>query len=67
MFNPATLRRRAYSVSPVRVISLAIVGVLALLLFAATASRTLEPAIHGMPSYLLDGLTSPAALAQRTT
>jgi hypothetical protein len=67
MSSHTTLRRRAPSPVSVRTIGLAIAGLLALLLFAETASRALEPAIRAMPSYLLDGLTSPAALAQRTT
>jgi hypothetical protein len=29
--------------------------------------HALEPAIRGMSAYLLDGLTAPTALQQRTT
>lgn len=67
MSSRTTLRGRAPSPVPVCAIGLAIAGLLAMLLFAETASRALEPAIRAMPSCLLDGLTSPVALAQRTT
>ncbi len=67
MYSPATLRRRVSSSAPAGAAGLAITALLAALLFAAMASRALEPVIRAAPSYLLDGLIAPASLAQRTS
>ncbi len=67
MYSPTTHSRSAPKSGPARAVGLSIAALLALLLFATTASRVLEPVIRAAPSYLLDGLIAPASLAQRTS
>jgi hypothetical protein len=67
MRNPAATRARPLPVGETSTARLAIASLLGAALLLAAASLLLEPLLRAAPAEILHGLTSPAALDQRTT
>jgi 4-hydroxybenzoate polyprenyltransferase len=67
MRSPAATRARPLPVGEMSTARLAIASLLALALLLAAASLVLQPLLRATPAEILNGLTSPAALDQRTT
>ena len=67
MRSPAAPRARPLPVGETSTARLAIASLLGVALLLAAASLLLEPLLRAAPAEILHGLTSPAALDQRTT
>jgi 4-hydroxybenzoate polyprenyltransferase len=67
MRSRAATRARPLPVGETSTAHVAIASLLAIALLLAAALLLLEPLLRAAPAEILDGLTSPAALDQRTT
>jgi hypothetical protein len=68
-FNPGVARLfwKETATTPVTTVGIVTVAFVVFLALAATAVWLLETPTHPIPSDVLDGLTSPTSLGQRTT
>jgi 4-hydroxybenzoate polyprenyltransferase len=67
MRSPAATRARPLPVGKTSTAHVAVASLLGIALLLVAASLLLEPLLHAAPAEILDGLTSPAALDQRTS